>query len=281
MAYHQPQHLDEALRLLAADPALRVAAGCTDLFPAAGGPALAGPVLDITRVAGLRGIARDGQGWRIGAATTWADVLAADLPPAFDALKQAAREVGGLQIQSAGTVAGNLCNASPAADGVPPLLAMGARVELATATGRRSLPLCDFVTGPRQTALGPAEIVTAVLVPDAGAQGRSFFAKLGARRYLVISIAMVALRIDVAAGRVRDLALAIGACSPVARRISAAEQALRGRALPDLAAALPEGSIAGALDPIDDIRAPGAYRAAAAETLVRRLLARAAREGAS
>ena len=106
-AYHQPEHLDDALRLLAGAP-MTVAAGCTDLFAQTEAPTLAGPVLDITRVSALRGITATDEGWRIGAATTWSDIVRSDLPPAFDMLRAAAREVGSIQIQNAGTVAGSL-----------------------------------------------------------------------------------------------------------------------------------------------------------------------------
>ena len=119
-AYFQPETLTDALATLQRSPALVVAAGCTDLFPATDRQVLPGPVLDLTSVAGLRGITETPEGWCIGATTTWSDILAADLPPAFDMLKQAAAEVGSIQIQNAGTVAGNLCNASPAADWVSP-----------------------------------------------------------------------------------------------------------------------------------------------------------------
>ncbi len=117
-AYHRPTDLDDALRILAAEP-VRIAAGCTDLFPATEAKVLPGPILDITAVEGLRGITATDEGIHIGAATTWTDVIRGDLPPAFDALKLAAREVGSVQIQNAGTVAGNHNNPTPAAEGVP------------------------------------------------------------------------------------------------------------------------------------------------------------------
>ena len=102
-------------------------AGGTDLYPAHVGRRVAAPLLDITGIAELRGMHRDDRGWTIGATTTWSDVAGAELPPLFDALEgRPPREVGGVQIQNAGTVAGNLCNASPAADGTPVLLALGA-----------------------------------------------------------------------------------------------------------------------------------------------------------
>src|SRR5690606_16713582 len=141
--------------------------------------------------------------WRIGAATTWTQVLRERLPHAFDGLKLAAREVGGVQVQNCGTVGGNLCNASPAADGVPPLLALDAAVELTGQAGSRMLPLADFITGPRRTARGPGELLTAVVVPAAAGAGRSHFAKVGARRYLLISIVMAAANVELdAQGRV-------------------------------------------------------------------------------
>ena len=133
-----------------------------------------------------------------------------------------------MQIQNAGTIGGNLCNASPAADGVPPLLALDAEVELASAAGTRRLPLAAFLHGPRRTARRPDELLTAVLIPAAATEGRSAFLKLGARRYLVISIAMVAARLATADGRVTAAALAVGACGPVATRLPAVEAALVG-----------------------------------------------------
>jgi CO/xanthine dehydrogenase FAD-binding subunit len=96
-----------------------VLAGGTDFYPARVGRAIDEDILDITAIGELRGIAEDADGWRIGATTTWSELIETRLPPLFDGLKLAAREVGGRQIQNAGTIAGNLCNASPAADGVP------------------------------------------------------------------------------------------------------------------------------------------------------------------
>lgn len=264
-AWLKPRDLDEALRLLAASP-LTVAAGCTDLYPATTRQYLTGDVLDISGLAPLRGVTRQDAGWRIGAATTWAEVLAADLPPGFDMLKAAAREVGSVQIQTTGTVGGNLCNASPAADGVPPLLALGASVELVSQAGSRVLPLGDFLAGPRKTARRADELVSAVLIPEA--EGVSSFAKLGARKYLVISIAMVAARLVLDGERIARAFVAVGSCSPVARRLPALEARLEAFGVVDL----PHGFLDGALSPIADVRGTGEYRQEAAETLVRRTL---------
>src|SRR5690606_20558212 len=130
--------------------------------------------------------------------------------------------------QNAGTLAGNLCNASPAADGVPPLLALGAGVELAGPQGVRRLDLADFVLGVRKTALAPGEILAAVHVPAQPEGSTSAFRKLGSRRYLVISIVMVAVNLWVAQGRIAGARVAVGAAAPVARRLPALEAALVG-----------------------------------------------------
>jgi CO/xanthine dehydrogenase FAD-binding subunit len=273
MSYLRPGVLSEALANLAGGGHL-VLAGGTDVYPAAVGRVVAGPLLDITGIGELSGIAHEEGALRIGATTTWAEIAGAGLPPAFDALKAAAAEVGGRQIQNAGTVGGNLCNASPAADGVPPLMVLDAEVELASTAGLRRMPLAAFLTGPRQTALRADEIMTAVLVPDAGQAGRSAFVKLGARRHLVISIAMVAARLDVADGVVRAAALAVGACGPVAIRLPAVEARLVGAAAgPGLARLIDPAEVATALAPIDDLRARADYRAEAGAELLRRAVA--------
>jgi CO/xanthine dehydrogenase FAD-binding subunit len=280
-SYLRPRALDAALRARAAGPCA-VLAGGTDFYPARVGRTVEEDVLDLSALDELRGIRATGQGARIGALATWTELAAAPLPHWFEALKLAAREVGGQQIQNAGTIAGNLCNASPAADGVPPLLALGAEVELASVRGARTLPLGEFVLGNRRTACAADELVTAVIVPPWGDRTRSTFLKLGARRYLVISIAMVAAVIETDAhGAIARCGVAVGACSAVAQRLSALEAALAGRRLaPGIGAVVSPGHLA-PLAPIDDVRATAAYRADAAVTLVSRALEQLAHEPAA
>jgi CO/xanthine dehydrogenase FAD-binding subunit len=272
MGYDRPETLQDALAILARAPRTLLAGG-TDLYPATSAPELPGPVLDLTGIGELAGIARRDGCLAIGACTPWATVRDAALPPACDALRAAAAAVGGVQIQNAGTIGGNLCNASPAADGVPPLLVLDAEVELAAPGGRRRLPLAAFLRGPRATARRPDEVLAAVLLPEAALAGRSAFLKLGARSHLVISIAMVAARLAVAEGRVAAAALAVGACGPVATRLPALEARLLGAPAGALAELVDPAEVAAALRPIDDVRATAAYRAEAAAELVRRALA--------
>jgi CO/xanthine dehydrogenase FAD-binding subunit len=270
-AYARPTRIDDALKLLARG-GRTVLAGGTDFYPARVGKALNDDVLDITALAELRGIAEQSDQWRIGAAATWSEVIEANLPPMFDCLKLAAREVGGQQIQNTGTVAGNLCNASPAADGVPPLLALDASVELASTGGVRALPLAQFIIGPRKTVLAPNEIVTAILVPKTAHAAKSGFLKLGARKYLVISIAMAAAVIEHEAGIVRAARIAVGACSPVAKRLPELERQLVGKRFDAHLADSVESVHLGALSPIDDLRGTATYRIEAVQVLLRRLL---------
>ena len=269
--YLRPDRLEEALAALVRP--LTVLAGGTDFYPARVGRPLDEDVLDITNIAALRGIRSDAQGWRIGATTTWSELIAADLPPVFDGLKQAAREVGGRQIQNAGTIAGNLCNASPAADGVPPLLALDASVEMAGRAGARRLPLASFITGNRRTVRTPGELVVAIHVPMPRHDARSAFLKLGARRYLVISIAMAAATIEVDADRIAAARVAVGACSAVAQRLPALEAALTGATLDARLGERVSKAHLAPLAPIDDVRGSADYRLDAAVILLRRMLA--------
>ena len=176
--------------------------------------------------------------------------------------------MGGRQIQSRASVGGNLCNASPAADGVPPLLALDAEVELAGPSGTRRLPLASFITGNRRTALGPGELMVAIHVPRPAHDARSAFLKLGARRYLVISIAMAAATLEIDGGRIAVARVAVGACSAVARRLPALEAALIGAPVdPRLGNRIDKAQLA-PLSPIDDVRGSAAYRRAPNRHLV-------------
>lgn len=284
--YLRPTSVDEALQALAKpefsappDPLdrLTILAGATDYLPlAASREAWFQPrprnVLDIGGIRALRQIVQEGDDVVIGAGATWTDIVRTPLPPGFDALKRAAVQVGGVQIQNRGTLAGNLCNASPAADGAPPLLALDAVLDVRSAAAARRVPLADFVLGNRSTALRPDEMVIAIRVPARPRNEQSVFLKLGARAYLVISIASVALNIAVDGdGLVTHAAVAVGACAPVPVRLASLEQRLLGRPQGEAAQHLRPEDL-DVLTPIDDVRATAAYRRAAARTLVHRAL---------
>jgi CO/xanthine dehydrogenase FAD-binding subunit len=267
----RPTTLHEATRALSEGG--QVLAGGTDFFPALGIRPVTSTVIDVSRIAELRGIHLSGDHVRIGGATTWSEIVAAPLPRCFDGLRAAAREVGGVQIQNRGTVAGNLCNASPAADGIPPLLILDAEVELASASAIRRLLLKDFLVGNRKTQRRPDEILSSIVVPLRLQDAPSIFLKLGARRYLVISISMVAALLrDDGNGCVGAARIAVGSCSATAQRLLELERALVGQPLrPELSSVVVPTHLA-PLSPIDDVRATAAYRRDATLTLIRRAL---------
>ena len=165
-SYLRPKTIEEALAELSAGPRILLAGG-TDYYPARVGQPLDDDILDITAISGLAGIADAGDHWRIGALARWADLARTDLPAAFDGLKAAALQIGGAQVQNAGTICGNICNASPAADGTPNLLVLDAAVELSATGTSRTLPVGEFVTGNRTTERRPDELVSALLIPKA------------------------------------------------------------------------------------------------------------------
>ena len=277
MTYFMPTNLEAALISLTQKQG-RIVAGGSDVYPAMKQGHMPKSLLDVTRIKELMNITVIDTGLRIGAAVTWTKIVKAKLPAAFDGLKHAAKEVGSLQIQNAGTIAGNLCNASPAADGVPPLLTLDARVELASAArGARILRLQDFILGVRKTALALDEIVTAIHIPTPPDGAGSAFEKLGSRKYLVISIAMTAALIKCdARGLISEARVAIGACSPVALRLTHLEADLIG-AKPSEVEILP--SYFSQLSPIDDVRGSGGYRLDIVQEQCRRAIQKAAENG--
>ena len=272
-SYLRPRDLESALAAMAEAPRTVVAGG-TDYYPARVGKPLDDDVLDVTGIESLREIEDLGDRYRIGALVTWTQAIETPLPPMFDGLKRAAREVGGVQVQNSGTVVGNVCNASPAADGVPNLLALDAEIELASCDATRSVPIGKFITGNRETVRAKDEVVTAISIPKPAEGTTSSFLKLGARHYLVISIVMTAGVLEPAPdGTVASVRLAVGSCSAVAQRLGTLEDLLRGRPVDArLQEAVTEDHLA-ALSPIDDVRGSGEYRMDAALTLVRRTLA--------
>jgi CO/xanthine dehydrogenase FAD-binding subunit len=270
--YLRPETLNEAVDALATFPA-QILSGGTDFFPSLGDRLSLGPVVDVSAIEELKGVAIESERIRIGGLTTWSEIIASPLPRCFDALKSAARELGSVQIQNQGTVAGNLCNASPAADGVPPLLTLDAEVELVSSRGVRRAPLADFIVGNRKTLRREDEILSNIYVPRKLEDAPSTFLKLGARRYLVISITMVAtiIRVD-AAGRVADARIAVGSCSAKAQRLNELERALVGvPAQPGLGKIVNSQHLA-LLSPIDDVRATAEYRRDASLILISRAL---------
>lgn len=267
MSYLAPTDLADALQVLSSRTA-KIVAGGTDFYPSGQASPEARELLDLTRVEALNEFQQTTDGYRIGAAVTWDRIAREPLPPYCHALQHAARQIGSRQIQNAATIGGNLCNASPAADGVPPLLALDAEVEICRLNETRRLPLESFILGPGHTALDDDEILRAVHFNHQPGHVRSVFSKLGSRKFLVISIAMTAVNLGVSSeGKIDFARIAVGACSPVARRMKQIEAQLIGTSVEALSV---EDFNQTDLHPIDDVRASAAYRVhAAAEQILR------------
>lgn len=270
--YLRPKTVDEAVHILKRQGGT-ILSGGTDFFPALDDRPVTGTVVDISGLDEVKGVTTTSREIRIGGLTTWSEIIATPLPRSFDALKSAAREIGGIQIQNRGTVAGNLCNASPAADGAPPLLILDAEVELLSTAGVRRMPLSELIVGNRKTLRRADEILGWVIVPRTMEDAASVFLKLGARRYLVISIAMVAalMKID-SIGLVADARVAVGSCSVSAQRLTGLECALVGVPAKAGIGSLVSPEHLSPLSPIGDVRATASYRSDAAMTLISRAL---------
>ncbi len=260
MDVHAPHTLEEALRLRAEHPDARPIAGGTDLMVALNAererPAA---LIDLGRVPELRGWRYEGDELVLGAALTYTDAAAGEVASALPALAAASRTVGSPQIRNRGTIGGNLGTASPAGDSLPPLLVEDARIELAGSSGRRSLPLAEFLVGPKRNALAGDELVVAVRVRPSRAP--QTFMKVGPRNAMVISICSLALSADRERGQLRA---AFGSAGPVVGLVTAPL---------DEAESFAEQVVAAA-SPIDDVRGTAAYRRHALGVLTRRALAR-------
>jgi len=257
---HTPRSLDEALRLKAELPGARPIAGGTDLLVELNfDRARPEAILNLAEVAELKAWTRENGTLRLGAGVTYAGLMREPLAAALPALAQAARTVGSPQIRNRGTIGGNLATASPAGDSLPPLLVEGAVVELGSVRGIRSLPLTEFLVGPKRNALEPDELVLAVRLDPSG-QPQTFM-KVGPRNAMVIAVCSLALVADRERGELRA---SFGSSGPVAGLVTAPLADRDGFA----------ELVAAAASPIDDVRGTAAYRRHALRVLATRALDR-------
>jgi CO/xanthine dehydrogenase FAD-binding subunit len=255
-----PRSLDEALRIKAERPGARPIAGGTDLLVELNfDRARPETLLNLNEVEELRGWSRENGTLRLGSGLTYAEAMRSPLAGELPALAEAARTVGSPQIRTRGTLGGNLGTASPAGDALPPLLVEGAEVEIASARGVRTLPLAQFLVGPKRNALEPDELVLAVRLDPSG-QPQTFM-KVGPRNAMVIAVCSLALVADRERGELRA---AYGSSGPVVALVSAPLDEQEGFA----------EVVAAAASPIDDVRGTAAYRRHALAVLTRRALDR-------
>jgi len=277
--YHRAKTLADAQRLLAAHPGAKLLAGGHSLIPLMK-LRLASPsaVVDIGRIAELRGISRSGDSIRIGALTTHAEIaVSADVQKAAPALAEAAMLIGDPAVRSRGTIGGNIAHADPASDLPTVLVALDARIVAVGASGERTIGADGFFTGIMSTALAENEVVTAIVVPAAPRGQGSAYVKFPhpASRYAVIGVAAA---VTMANNQCSAARVALGGLLPHATRATAVEQALTGKSLDTAtiaSAAAQVGSDLGG-EVTGDIFASAEYRAAVAPVYVKRAIAAAA-----
>jgi carbon-monoxide dehydrogenase medium subunit len=276
-AYERPTSLSEATSLLAQfGDGARPLAGGTDLAVALRhGGASPEMIVDLKAIEGLEPRIESAEGiWTLTANTVMTDLEADEnVRSRLRGLVEAAEVVGSVQIRNRATVTGNICNASPAADTPPVLMALGASVVLAGPDGYRDMTVDEFLVGYRETALAPGEILTEVRIPAPGARVGTAFLKLGVRRAMEISIVCVGARVELTEdGEIASAGLGLGSVAPTTVRPGRAEGLLIGeRPTPDLLRTA--GEEAGdVVSPIDDIRASADYRRAMVPILVSRAL---------
>jgi carbon-monoxide dehydrogenase medium subunit len=264
--YIQPNSVDEVIRVLGEQGSrARVVAGATDLILELERGVRRGihTLIDITRIPGLDRIELDEDGiLHLGTLVSHNDCAASDLirKRAYP-LARAAWEVGAPQIRNRGTVAGNLITASPANDTITPLVALGASVKLASARGRRQVPLAEFYTGVRKTVMQPDELLLEISFPALIASQRGTFVKFALRRAQAISVVNVAIVLEMQDSHVGSASITLGAVAPTIVHAPEAEAYLRGKALTDEAIARAAELTVEASHPIDDIRGSAHYRA--------------------
>jgi carbon-monoxide dehydrogenase medium subunit len=258
--YFRPTSLAEALALSAGTDAAAFVAGGTDLMVRIRDRRAApGALISLRSIPELRGVSSGGE-TRIGAATTIGDIARdPSLAERYPVLVEAALRVGGPQIRNAGTVGGNLCNASPCADTALPLLVLEARLALASARGNREVRLEDFFRGPRATCLDPAEIVTHVVLPAQPPGARAVFLKKS-RVMMDLAVASVCVLLEMDGDRCAKARVAAGSVAPTPVRLTEAESILEGKRLSDDVIAAAAAAAERAVSPITDVRSTADYR---------------------
>lgn len=274
MRYLAPETLDDAVQMLGAETGeCRVLAGGTDLLVRMrSGFAEPDTVLDIKKISGLRDITPEEGGLRIGAAVSSAEMNEhADLAAAWPGVVEAAGLIGSTQIQGRCTIAGNLCNASPAADSVPALVAARAVVRVAGPDGTRDIPVEEVPTGPGKTSLAKGEFVASIFLPARPENSGDAYLRFIPRTEMDIAVVGcgLSLKLD-GAGTCTDACVALGAVGPTVMVVDAAAAALIGTQVDDAALDALAAACSDAANPIADKRGTVEFRKHVSGVLARR-----------
>ena len=258
-----PTSLEEVYELLAErGPRAKIIAGGTDLMVALNAKSLAAEeFIDIWRLNELRGIDDEGETIRIGALTTYTQLIRSPLIQlTVPALVEASRTIGAIQIQNRGTIGGNIVNASPAGDSLPVLLAFDAEVEIGSIRGVRRVSFNNFYTGYRQTLMEPDEILLTVRLRKLKPKERSFFFKVGTRRAQAISKIVMAVKVGTAGAEINSISIALGSVAPVVIRAFQTESLLTNAILDATIIEQARKTVSQEIAPITDVRSTEQYR---------------------
>lgn len=274
LAYHAPQSVQQAIALLAGNPAAQVMSGGTDLLvQMRSGRIAPGAIIDLKRIAAMTGIRRlpDG-GFAIGAATPCTALLAdAALAAAWPGVVEAANLIGSVQVRNRATMAGNLCNASPAADSVPALIAAGATCLIAGPTGERVVAVQDIPASPGKTSLTAGEFLVEIHLPAAASGTADAYLRFIPRTEMDIAVVGVGACLTIAAdGTCTAARIGLGAVAPTALLAADAARALIGTKLDDAALDRMAQAAMAICNPISDKRGTAEYRTAMAGVLAKR-----------
>ncbi|MBQ4051401.1 MAG: FAD binding domain-containing protein [Oscillospiraceae bacterium] len=259
--FYQPLTAEEAIAYLARENTMACAGG-TDLYVnRKHGKFLDKDYVSLDKLQELKQVTKKADGWHVGSMVNFACAEKLEIPGAA-CLAMAAAEVGAPQIRNRGTVGGNIVSASPAADSVPALMALDAKVMLRSVSGERVVPLTDFMKGPGKTDLKPGELMTEIIVPEG--KGSSVFSKAGKRNALAIAVCSQAVYLETENGKITEIRVALGSVAPTAVRAYRAEALLKGTEEKALTCAEFKAALKAALlediSPIDDVRATKEYR---------------------
>ena len=277
-AYFDPESIDEVVRLLREKENCELIAGGTDLLVNIK-QELSSPdaLISFRKIKEMKTIKKETNGsLTIGAATPLSKVVTSPEVRNFQiAISNAAEKVGSKQIRNRGTIGGNICNASPAADTAPILLALEAKAKIESQDGKRVVPMTEFFLGPGNTALQRGEVLTALVIPTEAANFQCAYLKLGVRKALEIPIVGVAVAVKTVDGRCEIARIALGAVGPTPMRSSRAERLVTGADLTENTEAIAEEAARLAMEecsPITDIRASKEYRRDMVGIIVKRAI---------
>lgn len=277
LRYESPASTEAAIALLAkATGTTRILAGGTDVLVQLHADMIEPElVVDIKRIPGLNGISREAGGWRFGATATGMELMDHEgFAKAWPGIIDGVKLIGSMQVKGRATVAGNLCNASPAADSVPPLMASGAIASVIGPNGTRDVPVSQFCTGPGKTALAKGEIVTSFFVPDAPPHSGSAYLRFTPRTEMDIAVVGVAINLTLdASGTCTAATMALGAVAEKALLVPDAAKALVGSKVDDAALDRLAEAASAACRPIDDKRGTKEFRIKVAGVLAKRTAA--------